>query len=271
MHSCRLFVSPWEGVYYTDMESTRQYGKHSHATYGLGVIQRGAHKSLSARGHVEAYAGDVIATNPGEVHDGRPLGGPSRRWRIVYFDPGALASLCGPAPSRSACMEITSAVIKDRELRRALLRLFCALEDWNSRQGADAAEILECEESAIETFGLLRQGHASSAAEGEVAADLRRVHQRLADDPLNPPTLSELARLAELSKYQVLRRFRKTYGLSPYAWLLQHRAEQARRSIAGGHTLASAAAAAGFADQSHMTRVFHRHFGFTPGAWRRVQ
>jgi AraC-like DNA-binding protein len=27
---------------------------------------------------------------------------------------------------------------------------------------------------------------------------------------------------------------------------------------------------AGFADQSHLTRVFARQFGFTPGAWRRA-
>jgi AraC-like DNA-binding protein len=34
--------------------------------------------------------------------------------------------------------------------------------------------------------------------------------------------------------------------------------------------LAHAAAAAGFADQSHMTRIFTRQFGFTPGAWQQA-
>jgi AraC-like DNA-binding protein len=40
--------------------------------------------------------------------------------------------------------------------------------------------------------------------------------------------------------------------------------------IREGSSLRDAAAASGFADQSHMTRVFARHFGFTPGAWRRA-
>ena len=31
-----------------------------------------------------------------------------------------------------------------------------------------------------------------------------------------------------------------------------------------------AALAAGFADQSHMNRIFMRQFGFTPGAWQRA-
>lgn len=47
---------------------------------------------------------------------------------------------------------------------------------------------------------------------------------------------------------------------------------RARALIAGGRTLAEAAVECGFADQSHLTRAFASHFGFTPGdaARRRV-
>jgi AraC-like DNA-binding protein len=68
-----------------------------------------------------------------------------------------------------------------------------------------------------------------------------------------------------------LRRFSQAYGVTPYAWLLQHRAERARGLVERGVPLSAAAAAAGFADQSHMTRVFVRQFGFTPGALRRAR
>jgi AraC-like DNA-binding protein len=40
-----------------------------------------------------------------------------------------------------------------------------------------------------------------------------------------------------------------------------------RRAIAAGAPLADAAATAGFADQSHMTRHFKRAYGITPGRW----
>jgi AraC family transcriptional regulator len=36
----------------------------------------------------------------------------------------------------------------------------------------------------------------------------------------------------------------------------------------GRHSLAAIAQAAGFADQSHFTRVFRRRMGLTPGAYR---
>jgi AraC-like DNA-binding protein len=67
-----------------------------------------------------------------------------------------------------------------------------------------------------------------------------------------------------------LRRFEKAYGVPPHAWLLLQRGERARSLIREGSTLAQAATSCGFADQSHMTRLFVRQFGFTPGAWQRA-
>jgi AraC-like DNA-binding protein len=48
------------------------------------------------------------------------------------------------------------------------------------------------------------------------------------------------------------------------------RLELARAAIASGAPLAAAAAGAGFADQSHMTRQFVRAYGLTPGRWARL-
>jgi AraC-like DNA-binding protein len=100
--------------------------------------------------------------------------------------------------------------------------------------------------------------------------DLRQVRERLADAPLHAPSLEEMAGMTGLSRYQLLRRFERAYGLPPHAWLLSRRAEHALRLIRAGETLTDAAIASGFADQSHMTRAFARHYGFTPGAWRRA-
>ena len=48
---------------------------------------------------------------------------------------------------------------------------------------------------------------------------------------------------------------------------MQRRIDLARRMIAGGSSLAEAAIASGFADQSHMTRTFIRKYGLSPGAY----
>jgi AraC-like DNA-binding protein len=259
-HRARVFNSPWQGVYCTHIESGRHFGRHWHATYGFGFMEHGAHSSASGRGNVDAYAGDVITTNPGEVHDGRPLGAASRRWRIVYVDCGIFGSIAGRH------FEITRPVIKDESLRRVLQQLFRRVERWSA--GHD--EGLACEESLVEGCALLMGRHGTAPVPREAAGDVRQVRDRLADDPLDPPTLADMATMAGLSRYQLLRRFETVYGLPPHAWLLRQRAERARALIRDGSSLADAAASSGFSDQSHMTRIFVRQFGFTPGAWRRA-
>src|SRR6478735_6786340 len=64
--------------------------------FGFGVVDQGAQRSASGRGTVDAFAGDVVAINPGEVHDGRPLGGPLRTWRTVYLEPDLMEALGAP-------------------------------------------------------------------------------------------------------------------------------------------------------------------------------
>jgi AraC-like DNA-binding protein len=268
-HRCQLIGTPWQGVYGTRIDSARHYGRHWHATHGVGLVERGAQRSASGRGIVEAQAGDLITTNPGEVHDGQPLGGASRRWRMVYFEPGVLTAMVGDA-SVAADVEITRPVIQDGVLSQALQQLFDRLDEWGAESSTRGIDALACDESLAEVCALLAHRHSTCAPLHEAAADVKRVRDRLADELLDPPSLDELAAMVGLSKYQVLRRFEKTYGVPPHGWLLQQRAEQARALIRRGDSLVDAASASGFADQSHMTRVFTRQFGFTPGAWQRA-
>lgn len=282
-HQGRVFGSPWAGVYATHIESARHFGRHWHAVYGVGLIEHGAQSSASGRGHVDAYAGDVIMCNPGEVHDGRPLGGPSRRWRMLYLEPAVIASMAADAPhaTQAAGVELIYPVTQDGRLRTALQCLFGRLQRWDAGEGRSGADALACEESLVRACALLLHRHAvvpvtharlssSSSPSSPTSPELQRARDHLAADLLAPPALTELAHTAGLSKFQLLRRFEKAFGLTPHAWLLQQRAERARSLIRGGGGLAQVAAACGFADQSHMTRLFARQFGFTPGAWQQA-
>ncbi|MBV7458043.1 AraC family transcriptional regulator [Acidovorax sp. sif1233] len=286
VHHCQVFASPWQGVYCTRAESSRRYGKHWHAVYGLGLLDEGAQSSASGRGPVDAYAGDLITTNPGEVHDGQPLGSASRRWRMVYIEPAVLQALADDegAVAGQAGIALTRPVIQDAALARALHTLVARIALWNVVQPpapptaamAGAVDRLACEESLAQTCALLLQRHASTPPAtaprtAHAAPALGQVRDWLADAPLAPPTLAQMAAFAGLSRYQLLRRFAGTYGLPPHAWLLQQRAERSRHLIGQGVGLADAAAASGFADQSHMTRMFTRQFGFTPGAWQKAR
>src|SRR6266581_1982864 len=115
-HVARILASPLKGVYSTHIDSAQQFGRHWHDTYGFGFLEHGAQEWFSGRGVVRGYPGEVITTNPGEVHDGRPLGPPTRRWRIVYVDVDVMTTLTAPERGAGGHVEITSPVIKDAML-----------------------------------------------------------------------------------------------------------------------------------------------------------
>ena len=53
--------------------------------------------------------------------------------------------------------------------------------------------------------------------------------------------------------------------------VIMRRLDRARRMLTQHISLADAAFACGFADQSHLTRQFRRAYGVTPGRWRALQ
>ena len=73
---------------------------------------------------------------------------------------------------------------------------------------------------------------------------------------------------ARRSRFAAYRAFRVRYGLSPSEYQRQLRLRAARQALASGAAIADVAAAAGFADQAHLTRWFRRCYGITPGAYR---
>lgn len=84
--------------------------------------------------------------------------------------------------------------------------------------------------------------------------------------------LERMARVCGLSPSGFLRAFKKAMGMAPQHWLRMRRIEHAQARMREGPTaLSEIALSAGFADQSHFTRVFSQETGVSPGAWRRAQ
>ena len=77
-------------------------------------------------------------------------------------------------------------------------------------------------------------------------------------------TLKELAAACALSGFHLVRSFTARYGLPPHAYQVQMRIKHACRMLRSGLTCAETAFAAGFADQSHLTRHFKGIMGVTP-------
>ncbi|WP_338760036.1 AraC family transcriptional regulator [Massilia sp. METH4] len=250
LHHVRPLRTGLPGVQALVTESARSFGRHTHDQFGIGLVVQGAHASHSCAGRVEAQPGDCITVHPGEVHDGSPLGGMPRRWFMLYLDSTAV----------DGAYEFARPVLRNPALRETLLALHGALA------GGMADGLLVEQESAR----LLALAAGRPPGQIEVPAVLRRARQLIDDCPSSELTLDALARAAGMDKFQLVRGFGHAFGLTPHACLMQRRIQLARALLAAGVPVVQAAADAGFADQSHLTRLFARTFGITPAAYRRA-
>lgn len=138
-------------------------------------------------------------------------------------------------------------------------------------RATDAAAPLAAEGIALELIAAVSRERASRRPDRapawlETAEELLRA--RIGDCV----RLSELAEELELPPVQVARAFRARHGISVGEYGRRLRVEWAATEIArGDRSLAEIAAQAGFADQSHFTRLFRRYVGTTPGRYRAFQ
>jgi AraC-like DNA-binding protein len=84
-----------------------------------------------------------------------------------------------------------------------------------------------------------------------------------------PVSLDELATVASISRYHLVRSFTAKVGLPPHAYQLHVRLAHARAMLYAGMSPVDVAAQVGFADQSHLTRHFKRVWRTTPGDYSR--
>jgi AraC family transcriptional regulator len=113
------------------------------------------------------------------------------------------------------------------------------------------------ERNARVSFGKL-PGHRMARVIDYVEANI--------DQDLRLPALAEIA---AMSLYEFARRFTRTIGVSPHAYVVSRRVARARAMLSRpDNSLAHVALACGFSSQSHLTTAFRHRLGVTPHAYR---
>ncbi len=247
------------------------YHRHSHETYSFGVTETGAQAFTCRRaGHVSTV-GMAMAFNPDDPHDGHPATADGFIYRMIHVRPALLLDVLADMTGRAAAAPLfTAPVVGDAAFGAAVRRLHSSLTGPVS-----AGTELERAERLTAMMGIAarhaaRQGRPARAmlTAGDRAAAADRVRGFLHDSYAAPVTLADVAAAAGCSRFAAYRAFHGRYGLSPSDYQRQLRLRAARRALATGAGVADVAAAAGFADQAHLTRWFRRCYGITPGAYR---
>ncbi len=243
-----------------------RYDRHTHDGYVIALITEGCERVRVGRQEVLAPAGSVLVVNPEEWHDGEA--GAEQGWAYRTFYPSvALLSEVAAELGQAQAPLFPQALLDDPELS-------CLLAAAHAEStSADATRAEASLLSALRRL-ILRHGDTDPPAEPLDRSGAQRrflryeevIEAGLAEEL----DLQALAAAAGVTRFQVIRDFKKLAGSTPAIFIRDRRLRRANRLIQQGASLADAAFAAGFADQSHLSRSFRAVHGITPGMFRKA-
>jgi AraC-like DNA-binding protein len=244
---------------------THSFARHTHEGYGIGVIEEGALGFTYHGENLVAPAGTINLVNPGEPHNGFAAVASGWTYRMFYFD----ASLIGRALSEMADrpMDIPyfrPGVIRDPCLADMIRNLHLEFE-------RDGVPLLRRESGFLRMLARLISGHGEKIPEhrhvGNEPGAVTRAREYIESHFHADISIEDLSRVADLSRFHLIRVFTNEMGLPPHAYLTQVRINHAKKRLAQGAPIAEVALDTGFTDQSHLTRHFKRITGLTPGRY----
>ncbi|MGQ3055146.1 MAG: AraC family transcriptional regulator [Roseateles sp.] len=240
------------------------YRTHSHDTYTLSLVEGGV-QEFNYRHSVHRCApGQVSILHPDETHDGRPGSDDPLSYGCVHLSPAAVQDAIAATGARKATLPfVREPVVYHPGLAHDLL---CAFEVELEPLFADSLIASLANHLSGLAFGIQLetvQGRLDVVALDRAAEFLRGnagrvVHSR------------ELEAITGLTRFELATQFRRRFGTSPYRYLLMRRLDLVRRALRAGVDPAQAALQTGFADQSHMGRVFRAALGMTPRQFARL-
>ena len=136
------------------------------------------------------------------------------------------------------------------------LSVFDIRDRWLSADGIDVAKFLR---DWNDTEPHVEQPAPLNATEKKLRITLSNSLGRIGD----------LATSLGRSREGFSRLVRHEIGVAPHAFRVLARLNHARQLLRAGEPIAAVAVETGFADQSHMSRLFRSTFGTTPGLYRR--
>ncbi|SJZ99262.1 AraC family transcriptional regulator [Vibrio cincinnatiensis] len=240
---------------------TQNFSRHSHEGYTVGVIERGAQCFFRTGSNHVAPQNSIILVNADEVHTGHSAVEGGWAYKAMYPLPEQFKSIAQAlGTNRYGAPYFPEAVVYDPELANQFRLVFETLEKSNNR--------LLRETLVYASLVKLMSRHGKTPPKptetSKTQQQLIRVKAFLDDFPQADVSLTELANLAEISPFHLVRAFQKQFGFPPHAYQIQARLRYAKTLLKAGHSISDTAQECGFHDQSHLHRHFKKAMGITP-------
>ncbi len=243
--------------------SSACYQAHAHDEFSFGVIDAGHACYHNGRRQHSIQTGMLVTINPGDIHACNPEQS-AWSYRMLFIDTGWLGQL-------------------QAELFESMHEDYCPFRgDYQSDPGfyrnfdhlyqllSDPSQAMAAETGLIEYLCPLLERQPSPIGDRhQRRPELQRAAELIMDRLDANLRLEQLCAVSGVSRYQLIRLFRKHYGLPPHAWQLDQRIRRARQLLKQPQSsLGEIAFQLGFSDQAHFQRHFRQRTALTPGQFQ---
>ncbi|WP_261843475.1 AraC family transcriptional regulator [Aliamphritea ceti] len=242
-----------------------RFEPHYHLDYHIGLVIDGVQRQRFQGQSVLLGQGRISVMPPGEIHDGHGEHNESYRMKTFRLAPKLLCDDMSDVSGLTFNPELAGDMLESPRLADGLLRLHGSV--LRGRDVSLGTESLWLELLAV----LISQLQPVSFT--EIKGGLSNQHWQWVKEYCDAHLaekikLEQLAVLCGLSRFQFLRRFERTTGLTPHVWLIRLRLERACLLLsAPGVSIAGVSQSVGFYDQSHFNRAFKQAYGVAPSGY----
>ncbi|SHJ31301.1 AraC family transcriptional regulator [Halodesulfovibrio aestuarii] len=244
--------------------STFSFDRHFHLSYHISLVVDGVQRQSASGKTYLVGPGRLSVIPPDEMHDGSGYEKCEYTLKTFRIPPNVFTEEMANAMDSAHCVEFGSNVLDDKPLwDRA-----CLLHYVLQRGDASSLFVEEQWMDLVKRLLFHSEIHLVDEPEGALAKPhWKEVRDYCHDNLSEKISLEQLAVLCNLNRYQFLRRFKSTVGVTPYNWLKQLRLEQACTLLSKGERVSTVAASVGFYDQSHFVHAFRKAYGVPPSKY----
>ncbi|HTD29696.1 MAG TPA: AraC family transcriptional regulator [Xanthomonadaceae bacterium] len=230
---------------------------HEHELASLNVVLAGGYDERYGTRSRECHQGMVVLHPEGEHHA-----------EVHHAVPVRMLAVEISAPRLKELRQLSPVLMQPADFEAGSIGRLAGRLSWELRH-CDAASALAIEAIILEMLAESCR-HAVRATQG-VPIWVERAHEFLHAHFAECVTIEQIAAVADVHPAHLSRVFRKVYRCTIGEYQRRLRLESTRDPLVrGARSLADIASQAGFADQSHFSRLFVAAFGMTPSAYRRM-
>lgn len=238
----------------------KTFSAHVHDGYIFGIVEQGSER-FQYRGTVQvASPADLILLTPDEIHTAESAQPQGVTYSTLFVSTETMHNLMGGA------MHFPDPVVRAPEVAAQLHAVMRAVSTH-----ADPLMYDSLVESVVDDV-VSRFGRALPCQD-RLTTDIPRLVDITDFVDANLDQLlqvEDLAKIANLSRFHFIRRFRQATGVTPIAFVQARRTVMAKKLLTAGLPPALVAVQTGFSDQSHMNRWLKACYGITSKMYKRA-